>query len=146
MARTYEILLIVRPDYDNEQVASVIARYKDVITEHQGTVSIAEQWAKRRLAYEIEGVREGIYIIIIFEGAASLADELDRRMKIDQEIFRHMISRIDHISSSERERKPSRQKTRTQPERIVRDTKAGSANQEPAVVQDDVTKPKTSEN
>ena len=112
MTRAYEILFILRPDHDDEQTASVIARYTDVIVEHQGTVIRAEKWAKRRLAYEIEGVREGIYIIMDVNGSPVLADEIDRRMKIDQEILRHMISRIDHVADAKSKSKESRPRTR----------------------------------
>ncbi len=143
MVRTYEILFIVRPDYDDEQIASIIARYTDVITNQQGVVSTAEKWAKRRLAYEIDRVREGIYIIIIFEGSSGLADELDRRMKIDQEILRHMISRTDHVAGTEL--KPRRPRARTQEGKLGRDTKGQAAKPEAVVVSDDTSEEDSSE-
>jgi len=95
--RIYEILFIVRPDYDEDQIAAVIEKYTDVIIKDGGTVLSAEKWAKRRLAYEIAGLHEGNYLIIVFEGTPDIVDEIDRLMKIDQEVIRHMISRIDNV-------------------------------------------------
>ncbi|MGI6661320.1 MAG: 30S ribosomal protein S6 [Bacillota bacterium] len=132
--RTYELLILVRPDYDDEKITSVIARYTDVITNLQGSVTTAEKWAKRRLAYEIDRVREGIYLIIVFKGTAQLADELDRLLKIDQEVMRHMICRIDHIE--EVEQKFRQKRTRGQERRREPDAK-GQAAPESAVVSDD---------
>ncbi|QUL97864.1 MAG: 30S ribosomal protein S6 [Candidatus Fermentithermobacillus carboniphilus] len=96
--RTYEVLFITRPDYDEEKVASIIARYQDVIASGNGTLKTSDKWGKRRLAYEIDGLREGLYILMTFEGPPSLSAEIDRLMKIDQDVVRHMISRIDNIS------------------------------------------------
>ena len=92
--RLYELLFITRPDYDEEKIASLIARYKDLITKANGIVKTAEKWGKRHLAYEINDLRDGIYILMTFEADKQVAAELDRLMKIDQEVLRHMISRI----------------------------------------------------
>jgi small subunit ribosomal protein S6 len=95
--RRYEVLFIVRPDFDEEQIAAVIQKYKDVVVNDGGVVLTAEKWAKRRLAYEIAGFQEGIYLIVTFEGTPEIVAELDRLMKIDQQVIRHMVSRIDNI-------------------------------------------------
>ncbi len=94
--RSYEMLFITKPDYDEEKVASVVSRYTDLITNANGTVKSAEKWGKRRLAYEINDLREGLYILVNFQAESQAASEMDRLMKIDQDIVRHMISRIEH--------------------------------------------------
>ncbi len=129
--RTYEVLFIVRPDYEEEQISSVIARYKDVIANDQGVVTTAEKWAKRRLAYEVAGFREGLYIIMTFEGTPDIAAELDRLMKIDQEVLRHMISRIDNIPN--RVAEPRKERARTEESRFEKGQR-GQAKPEVAVV------------
>ncbi len=93
--RLYELLFITRPDYDEEKIASLIARYTDLITKANGIVKTAEKWGKRHLAYEINDLRDGIYILMTFQAEKQTASELDRLMKIDQEVMRHMISRIE---------------------------------------------------
>lgn len=93
--RLYELLFITRPDYDEEKIASLIARYSDLITKANGIVKTADKWGKRHLAYEINDLRDGIYILMTFEAEKQVSAELDRLMKIDQDILRHMISRIE---------------------------------------------------
>jgi single-strand DNA-binding protein len=142
--RAYEVLFIVSPDYEDEQIASIIARYKGVITKDEGVVTEADKWAKRRLTYEIAGFREGLYILMTFEGTPEIAAELDRLMKIDQEVLRHMISRIDDIAVRDVKRKKDEARTeeprsergsRSQgkPEVAVVDTKASKASEEARV-------------
>lgn len=134
--RTYELLVLVRPDFDDEKIASIIARYSEIITNMEGTIITAEKWAKRRLAYEINRIREGIYLIFVFKGTPELSDELDRLLKIDQEIMRHMIVRIDHKLKLEQNLQPERAQ-RTREGQDEQDEQAEEAAPEAAVVSDD---------
>ena len=134
--RTYELLVLVRPDFDNEKIASIIARYSEIITNMEGTIITAEKWAKRRLAYEINRIREGIYLIFVFKGTPELSDELDRLLKIDQEIMRHMIVRIDHKLKLEQKLQRERAQ-RTREGQDEQDEQAEEAAPEAAVVSDD---------
>lgn len=56
-------------------------------------VTKLDKWGKRRLAYEINKIKEGIYILMQFKAEAAAAAELDRLMKINDDIIRHMITR-----------------------------------------------------
>lgn len=134
--RTYELLVLVRPDFDDEKIASIIARYSEIITNMEGTIITAEKWAKRRLAYEINRIREGIYLIFVFKGTPELSDELDRLLKIDQEIMRHMIVRIDHKLKLEQKLQRERAQ-RTREGKDEQDEQAEEAAPEAAVVSDD---------
>ncbi|HOA71336.1 MAG: 30S ribosomal protein S6 [Bacillota bacterium] len=134
--RTYELLVLVRPDFDDEKIASIIARYSEIITNMEGTIITAEKWAKRRLAYEINRIREGIYLIFVFKGTPELSDELDRLLKIDQEIMRHMIVRIDHKLKLEQKLQRERAQ-RTREGQDEQDEQAEEAAPEAAVVSDD---------
>lgn len=111
--REYELLYITHADYDEEQIAAVISRYNDVITNGSGIVKSAEKWGKRRLAYEIKDCREGLYILTYLEAPKEVAAEIDRLMKIDQDILRHMITRLDNIKLKKR---TPRQPLRRNPE------------------------------
>ncbi|HHY76650.1 MAG TPA: 30S ribosomal protein S6 [Firmicutes bacterium] len=106
--RKYEVLFIVSPEHDEEKVASIISRYKDVVTQGNGTVISADKWGKRRLAYEINHMREGLYLLMVFEGGSEVASELDRLMKIDQDVVRHMIVRLDNVKRKQRAPKVSK--------------------------------------
>ncbi|MGB4392622.1 MAG: 30S ribosomal protein S6 [Bacillota bacterium] len=134
--RTYELLVLVRPDFDDEKIASIIARYSEIITNMEGTIITAEKWAKRRLAYEINRIREGIYLIFVFKGTPELSDELDRLLKIDQEIMRHMIVRIDLKLKLEQKLQRERAQ-RTREGQDEQDEQAEEAAPEAAVVSDD---------
>ncbi|HHY34744.1 MAG TPA: 30S ribosomal protein S6 [Firmicutes bacterium] len=96
--RLYELMFITRPDLDEEKVSSVIGKYQDIITSTGGQVKKQDKWGKRRLAYEIDGQREGVYVLITFEGEPALTRELDRLMKIDADLLRHMIVRASPSS------------------------------------------------
>lgn len=100
--REYELLFITHADYDEEQITAVISRYNDVITHGSGIVKSAEKWGKRRLAYEIRDFREGLYILTYFDAPKEVAAEIDRLMKIDQDILRHMITRLDNVKLKKR--------------------------------------------
>lgn len=104
--RKYELLFITHPDYDDEKVAAVIQRYQDAITRGKGVVKTSEKWGKRRLAYELDGLREGLYILVTFDAGRDVSAELDRLMRIDQDVVRHMISRMDHPRHKITPRKP----------------------------------------
>lgn len=85
-----------------EQVESITAKFSQVITDQGGTVQAAGMWDRRRLAYEVKGRREGTYILMVFEGEPALAKELDRVMRISDEVLRHLITRVEpeHIDIS----------------------------------------------
>jgi len=89
--RNYEMMSIVRPDLDEEKVAAVIEKFSALITNNGGELTSVDKWGKRRLAYEINDYREGIYVLVNFKGVAGTAQELDRVMKITDEILRFMI-------------------------------------------------------
>ncbi|NLA61222.1 MAG: 30S ribosomal protein S6 [Firmicutes bacterium] len=132
--RKYELLFIVSSEHDEEKVASIISRYKDVVTEGNGTVHSAEKWGKRRFAYEINDMREGLYILMVFEAEREVSAELDRLMKIDQDIVRHMIVRLDNVKRKQRSSKQSAKRPQeprveaheTRAVRVVREPQQGS--------------------
>lgn len=136
--REYELLFITNPDYDDEKTAAVMQRYQDVIVAGKGVVKTSEKWGKRRLAYELDGLREGLYILMTFQAERDVAAEIDRLMKIDQDVVRHMISRMDHPRHKISPRKPREVRTdgpRVEsseaglPVRVVREAPVEAANE-----------------
>ena len=91
----YEVMYILRPESDEEAVQAVADKLSNVIASNQGEVEKFENMGKRRLAYEIDNLREGIYGLIYFTGNGETVAELDRIMKIDDQLIRHMIVRED---------------------------------------------------
>ena len=92
--RTYEVLFILSPQTTEEEVTALVTELKSVAEKIGARLKSEEPWGRRRLAYPIQKLNEGIYHLFIFESESSLT-ELDRRMKNSDRIIRHMIVRTD---------------------------------------------------
>lgn len=93
--RKYEALYIVKPEITDADVQKIADRFKTVVEEKGGSVEKAAKWDKRKLAYEIAGYKEGNYIIMNFEAPADLPAELNRLMRISDDVIRHRIFKIE---------------------------------------------------
>ena len=102
MIRQYEALYIVHPDLTDEEIAPITEKYKHVIEEQGGEVEEINRWDKRRLAYEVMGQREGIYVLMNFKSDSKAKDELDRLLKIGDDTMRHIIVRNDEMKVVEK--------------------------------------------
>ncbi len=91
--KAYELLYIVDPSANDEVRAGVSARIDVAITSEGGQVDNVEEWGKRKLAYEIDGLAEGDYILINFHADPTQIAELDRVLRINDAVKRHMIVR-----------------------------------------------------
>ncbi len=91
--RGYEAMLILRPDLEEGQTEALVERFGQLIQAQGGTVDNVEGWGKRRLAYEVNGHREGVYVVLNFKGEPAVGNELDRVLKLSDEVLRHMIIR-----------------------------------------------------
>ncbi|PKK39852.1 SSU ribosomal protein S6p [Clostridiaceae bacterium JG1575] len=89
--RKYETIFIAHPSLDEEGVSALTERFKGVIENGGGTVTDVDLWGKRRLAYEIQKVNEGTYVLIHFESDPELPKELDRIYRITDGVLRHII-------------------------------------------------------
>ena len=83
--------LVLRPELDEERQAAVLTRYRQVIEKHGGSVDEPNVWGKRRLAYEINDQQEGIYIFVPFKAESTANAELDRLLRIDENVLRHLV-------------------------------------------------------
>ena len=91
-AKAYEIMYIVKPTND-ELFEEVNEKFKTLIESNGGIVEKMDRWGKKRLAYEMDGFNDGLYVLITFNAEPACVKELDRVMKITDEILRHMIIR-----------------------------------------------------
>jgi small subunit ribosomal protein S6 len=92
---SYEVALIIRPDVEEEAQQQTIERLSEILTADGGQVDNVETWGRRRLAYEINRVNEGYYYFIQGQFASSVLPELDRVVKLSEDIVRHMVVRRD---------------------------------------------------
>lgn len=91
--RNYELLFIIRPNLDEEVNEAVINKCTAIIESQGGEVIKLDKWGKRRLAYDIQKLHEGFYVLINFKGVAAVAHELERILKINDDVIRQMIIR-----------------------------------------------------
>ncbi|WP_426288423.1 30S ribosomal protein S6 [Enterococcus durans] len=89
----YEIMYVIRPNIDEEAKTALIERFDTILKDNGAEVIESKDWEKRRLAYEMNGYREGIYHIVKVTSPSSAAavNEFDRLAKINDDIIRHMI-------------------------------------------------------
>ena len=86
----YEAVYILNPNLSEEQTAALVARFKAVV-ENNGTVTEVDEWGKRRLAYPIDDLNEGYYVLMTFTAAAAVPQELDRIFRITDGVMRSLI-------------------------------------------------------
>lgn len=93
--RKYEAMLIAKPDLGDADVQKLADRFKTVIEEAGGSVEHAGKWDKRKLTYEIDGFKEGNYILMNFACPPTLPSELNRLLRINDDVIRHRIFSLD---------------------------------------------------
>ena len=95
--KAYELLYFVDPSSTDEARAGVMKRIDVAISDNGGKVDNVEDWGKRKLAYEIDKLTEGDYTLVNFHADPTQIAELDRVLRINDAVKRHMIvRRPDH--------------------------------------------------
>jgi small subunit ribosomal protein S6 len=122
--RRYETIVITHADRPDDEIQSVVDKYKAIIEGRKGLVVKIDKWGKRKLAYEIKKVSRGFYILIDFVGLADAVDELERNLNIDDQILKFMtVKTNDKVSMQEIEKEmtvPSEsEKPEPQPIKII---------------------------
>lgn len=92
--RKYEAMLIFFPSLEEEKRNQLLDRFKGII-EADGSISNVDEWGIRKLAYLIEDIGEGYYVLIHFEGTPEVIKEIDRVARISDGVMRHMIIKQD---------------------------------------------------
>jgi small subunit ribosomal protein S6 len=113
--RQYEALYVVSPEITEEGVTELHERVAEIVDQLGGKIDKTDNWGRRRLAYEINRHREGTYVIELVTGPGTLVTELDRRLRVMEQLLRHLIVRVDEDlrkAQRARDRRQSRQKRR----------------------------------
>ena len=118
--RQYELVYILPPDTTEAQVAELHEQVGQIVTRMNGTIEKNENWGRRRLAYEIARHKEGVYVLDVINGSGELMKELDRRLKVMDQVIRHMVVRVD-----EEKKVVERTRTKRQTESERRRVKRG---------------------
>src|SRR5262245_31025551 len=93
--RQYELVYILPPDTTEEQAAELHQQLEAVVSRMNGQIEKTENWGRRRMAYEIAHQKEGVYVLEVINGSGELMHELDRRLRVIEQVMRHMIVRVD---------------------------------------------------
>lgn len=88
--RKYEVMYIIRTDIEQEAVQSAIEKFQGIIS-NGGEITKHDVMGKRRLAYEIDKFRDGVYVLVNFNATPEVVAELERIMKISDEVIRYLI-------------------------------------------------------
>ena len=94
-SRQYELLYVASPVVTEDGVAELHARIEEIVQQLGGTIERTDNWGRRRLAYEINRHREGTYVLELVNAPGSALSELDRRLRVMDELLRHSIVRGD---------------------------------------------------
>ena len=89
----YELAVVVNAKIEDDARAAVIEKVQKYITRFGGTVTNVDEWGKRKLAYEIQKMREGFYYFITFESEATAPSEIESRLRIMDNVIRFLCVR-----------------------------------------------------
>lgn len=87
-------MFIVRPQLTPEEAESVLQEISNVI-QTKGEITKVDKWGKRPFAYEIEHLNEGYYFVVNFKVPADFVSEVDRKLRLNDNVLRHLIIRTD---------------------------------------------------
>ena len=90
LSGNYEVVFILNPNLDEEATAAMVAKFKTLV-EQNGTLAEVEEWGKRHLAYPINDLTEGYYVLMTFSADPAFPAELDRLMRINVSVMRSII-------------------------------------------------------
>ena len=96
MVIDYEVTYILKPNLEETEIDTRVASLAEVLTNNGGeVVGEIEKMGKRRLAYEIDDVREGYYVVMKFKSGAATAKELERQMRLNEDVMRALIINLN---------------------------------------------------
>ncbi len=127
--RQYELVYIASPDSTEEALAELHQQVVIVVERFGGTIERTEAWGRRRLAYEINRQREGVYVLDVINGPSAMTAELDRRLRVLDIVMRHLIIRTDEVMARD-DRMKTRRKAATVARRLRRGLPAEPTEQE----------------
>jgi len=95
MNRTYEIMFIVRPDVEEAELDKLIEGFSANVTSGGGEVKSVEKMGRRRLAYTVRKFNDGFYVLLNVVAAGSLITEIERRLRVSEQVIKFITVRMD---------------------------------------------------
>jgi small subunit ribosomal protein S6 len=91
----YEVMFIVKTTMESDAASKLANGYKKLIADEKGNVTNFKDMGQRKLAYTINKQTNGFYYVINFDANKEVVSELDRRLGLDENIIRHLITKLD---------------------------------------------------
>ncbi len=91
----YELALVVNAKIEDEEKVATLEEVKDLISRFGGTVTNVDDWGKKKLAYEIQKMKEGYYYFIQFEADFTVPNEIEQRIRIMEKVIRYLCIKKD---------------------------------------------------
>lgn len=133
--RQYELVYVVSPETDEDGVAALHAQIAEIVEKLGGRIDKTDNWGRRQLAYEIDRHREGTYVLELISGSGEMVSEIDRRLRVSDNVLRHLVVRVDEDlrkAQRSRERRQSRaQRRRAAKGQLPADRPPGEAAEAP---------------
>ncbi len=108
--RIYEELFIIRPDAPEEQIDQLIEQLTTYIANQGGNVDKVDKWGVRKLAYRVQKRTEGFYVLLQFVAKPETVKELERRLRVSDDVLKFLTVRIDEKLKKIEKRKKEREK------------------------------------
>lgn len=93
--RQYELIYIVSSDATEQQITDLHTQVEEIVGRYSGKLDKTDNWGRRKLAYEIGPHKEGTYVLEVISGSGELMKEIDRRLRVSDQVIRHLTVRVD---------------------------------------------------
>ena len=91
----YELAVVVSAKIEDDERAATIEKVKEIITKNGGTITNVDEWGKKRLAYEVQKMREAFYYFIQFDADATVPAEIESRIRLMENVVRYLCVKQD---------------------------------------------------
>ncbi len=89
--KKYELIFILQADQAESEMETRVQRVRDILADHDGEITQENHWGVRRLAYEIQHESKGNYMFLKFRSNGTVVDDLDKFLRLDDKILRHLV-------------------------------------------------------
>jgi len=94
-SRQYELIYIVASDASDQQITDLHTQVEEIVGRFSGRLDKTDNWGRRKLAYEIGPHKEGTYVLEVITGSGEMMKEIDRRLRVSDQVIRHLTVRVD---------------------------------------------------
>lgn len=117
--RQYELIYIAASDATDQQIADLHTQVEEIVGRFSGKLDKTDNWGRRKLAYEIGPHKEGTYVLEVMTGSGEMMKEIDRRLRVSDQVIRHLTVRVDD-ENRVIERTRTQRKEESQRRRVAR--------------------------